>query len=272
MARGISAGDHTLYLGSGNSWSYTEFDPLAFHIYTATASPPLVLHVRPDRQRPALAPVLPPVGHATWRASARRSLARLPQSVPLQVARRRHAATAPLSVGDVGWNTREEVDLIGTPGRTPAGPATRARCTRRHLPGRPEVRPGVRQGGHRRRARPAGLRLPPHRHERDHRGPDLPGRLVPGFLRRADVLRGLQRGLPEGPQPRRGRRGHGHHRVRDQLGRRRPDPRAGRKRRVSGLRHGRARHRLDQGDRVRAERGRPARRSPPPPPSPAASR
>ena len=42
------------------------------------------------------------------------------------------------------------------------------------------------------------------RHERDHRRTDLPGRLVPGFLRRTDVLRRLQRGLPEGPQPRLG--------------------------------------------------------------------
>ena len=59
------------------------------------------------------------------------------------------------SVGDVGWASREEIDIV-TAGGNSAGPATRGRsahpATRDHLAAAPRVR----EGGHVRRSRAAG--------------------------------------------------------------------------------------------------------------------
>ncbi len=258
----VSAPDGTLYVGSGDASSYAEFD----HARLPRLRPAQLRRQdpahRPERQR-----ACPGTRSARRtpisRTSARRST-RWRFRNPFRFKWRDDGTPdGALSIGDVGWNTREEVDLVGTPGHTygwPCYEGTMHTTTYQDDP-KCEARARVRQGGHRRRARPAGLRLRAHRDQRDHRRPDLPGRPVPGLLRRADVLRRLQRGLPEGPRPQtRAGRSTGTTAVRDELGRRRPRfSRPTANIAFPDFGTGRARHRLDQGDRLRAEHGRPAR-------------
>ena len=112
----VSAGDGTLYLGSGDSSSYAEFDPLAFRVYDQHSFAGKILHI--DRNGNGLS------GHSfcpsdTDLTHVCTKIHSLAFRNPFRFKWRADGTPdGALSVGDVGWNTREEIDLIGTPGHT----------------------------------------------------------------------------------------------------------------------------------------------------------
>ena len=112
----VSAGDGTLYVGEGDSSSYAEFDPLAFRVYDQQSMAGKILHV--DRNGHGLPghPFCAGDNDLTHVCTKIHSLAfRNPFRFKWRDDGTQNGA---LSVGDVGWNTREEVDLIHTPGHT----------------------------------------------------------------------------------------------------------------------------------------------------------
>jgi len=107
-----SAPDGTLYLGSGDSSGYGSADPLAFRTYNENSYAGKILHV--DRQGNGVAghPFCPGAAlnlncSKIWAKGFRN---------PYRFTLR--PGNAGLLVGDVGWNEREEIDLISAPGKS----------------------------------------------------------------------------------------------------------------------------------------------------------
>jgi glucose/arabinose dehydrogenase/PKD repeat protein len=107
----LSAPDGTLYVGNGDASSFAEYDPLSFRVYREDSFAGKILHV--DRDGHGLP------GHAFC-----------PSDIDLtHVCTKLHAkafrnpfrfklrADGSLAVGDVGWSSREEIDIIRSAGK-----------------------------------------------------------------------------------------------------------------------------------------------------------
>jgi PKD repeat protein len=108
----ISAPDGTLWIGSGDAADYNRVDPLAFRTYDERSMAGKVLHV--DRNGRGLPghPSCPADNDLTHVCTKIHSKGfRNPFRFKLRPG-------GGLVVGDVGWNTREEVSLIGTAGKS----------------------------------------------------------------------------------------------------------------------------------------------------------
>ena len=108
----LSAPDGTLYLGSGDASSYAEFDPLAFRVYDEQSLAGKILHV--DRNGNGLpghsfCPTNTNLSHVCTKIYAKGF--RNPFRFKLR-------ADGSLAVGDVGWSSREELDIIRSGGKS----------------------------------------------------------------------------------------------------------------------------------------------------------
>jgi glucose/arabinose dehydrogenase/PKD repeat protein len=109
----VSAPDGTLYVGSGDASSYAEYDPLAFRVYDNQSLAGKILHIdRDGRAIPGPHPFCS--GTATLDDVCAKIYARGFRN-PFRFKLR---SDGTLTVGDVGWNTREEIDLIGSAGHS----------------------------------------------------------------------------------------------------------------------------------------------------------
>jgi hypothetical protein len=107
-----SAPDGTLYLGSGDSSGYGSADPLAFRTYNENSYAGKILHVGRQGNGVAGHPFCPGAAlnlncSKIWAKGFRN---------PYRFTLR--PGNAGLLVGDVGWNEREEIDLISAPGKS----------------------------------------------------------------------------------------------------------------------------------------------------------
>ena len=120
---------------------------------------------------------------------------------------------APLGpvVGDVGWETWEEIDLVAARKELRLALLRGPRAHER-LPGPLRMHAAVPGRGDGERRRAADLRHGPLRRAQlllgDRRRPVLPGRPLPGRLRRLDVLRQLRRQVHKAADVRRQRQRH----------------------------------------------------------------
>jgi glucose/arabinose dehydrogenase len=111
-----AASDGTLYVGSGDASSYAEFDQLAFRVYDQHSFAGKILHIDRDGNGLPGHPFCPSDTDLTHVCTKIHSLA---FRNPFRFKWRDDGTPdGALSIGDVGWNTREEVDLVGTPGHT----------------------------------------------------------------------------------------------------------------------------------------------------------
>jgi glucose/arabinose dehydrogenase len=108
----LSAPDGTLYVGSGDASSYAEFDPLAFRTYDEQSLGGKILHV--DRNGQGL------TGHAFCPANANLThvCTKLYAKGFRNPFRFKLRTDGSLGVGDVGWSSREEIDVVRTGGRS----------------------------------------------------------------------------------------------------------------------------------------------------------
>ena len=108
----LSATDGTLWIGSGDAADFGRVDPLAFRTYDERSMAGKILHVdRDGRGLPghSFCPADNDLTHVCTKIHSKGF--RNPFRFKLR-------PNGGLAVGDVGWNTREEVDLIGAPGRS----------------------------------------------------------------------------------------------------------------------------------------------------------
>ena len=108
----ISAPDGTLWIGSGDAADYNRVDPLAFRTYDERSMAGKILHVdRDGRGLPghSFCPADNDLTHVCTKVHSKGF--RNPFRFKLR-------PNGGLTVGDVGWNTREEVDLIAAAGRS----------------------------------------------------------------------------------------------------------------------------------------------------------
>jgi glucose/arabinose dehydrogenase/chitodextrinase len=108
----LSAPDGTLWIGSGDAADYNRVDPLAFRTYDERSMAGKILHVdRDGRGLPAhpLCPGDDTLTHVCTKVHSKGF--RNPFRFKLR-------PNGGIVVGDVGWNTREEVDLIAAAGRS----------------------------------------------------------------------------------------------------------------------------------------------------------
>ena len=256
----LSAPDGTLYVGSGDAASYNVVDPLALRTYDERSLAGKILHV--DRNGNGLP------GHAMCASES--NLTRVCTKLhakgfrnPFRFALRPGGG---LVVGDVGWNTQEEVDLIASAGGNYGWPCYEAKLRTPGYKDRSECAAEYAKEGTANADRyptydyahagtgAAVLGGPEYtgdQYPAGYRGTVFVGDYAKGFVRRLVV---------NGAGARDERPG-----LRDRLERRRPRARAERRPRLRELRHGRARHRLDQAHRLhgrqpRAHRGGDARR------------
>ena len=137
----LSAPDGTLWIGSGDA---RRLRP------RGSACLPDLRRAQHGRQDPARRPGRPRAARPLVLPGRQRPHARLhedpregvPEPVPL-----RARPNGGLAVGDVGWNTREEVDLIGAPAGATAGLATRGRSARPAIGTGPSAQPSTRRRG-----------------------------------------------------------------------------------------------------------------------------
>jgi glucose/arabinose dehydrogenase/PKD repeat protein len=108
----LSAPDGTLWIGSGDAADYNRVDPLAFRTYDERSLAGKILHTDRDGRG------LP--GHSSCPAD--NDLTHVCTKIhskgfrnPFRFKLRPNGG---LTVGDVGWSTREEVDLIAAPGKS----------------------------------------------------------------------------------------------------------------------------------------------------------
>lgn len=108
----ISAPDGTLYVGSGDASSYTEFDTMSFRAYDESSFAGKILHI--DRNGKGLGghqfcPSDTNLDHVCTKIHSKGF--RNPFRFELR-------ADGSLAVGEVGWNAREEIDFISSPGHS----------------------------------------------------------------------------------------------------------------------------------------------------------
>ena len=108
----LTAPDGTLFVGSGDASSYAEYDPLAFRVYDEQSLAGKILHI--DRNGNGLAnhsfcPTNTNLTHVCTKLYAKGF--RNPFRFKLR-------ADGSLAVGDVGWSTREEIDIIRAGGKS----------------------------------------------------------------------------------------------------------------------------------------------------------
>jgi PKD repeat protein len=108
----ISAPDGTLWIASGDAADYNRVDPLAFRTYDERSMAGKILHIdRDGRGLPghSFCPADNDLTHVCTKVHSKGF--RNPFRFKLRPG-------GGLVVGDVGWNTREEVSLIGTAGKS----------------------------------------------------------------------------------------------------------------------------------------------------------
>jgi glucose/arabinose dehydrogenase len=108
----LAAPDGTLYVGSGDASSYAEYDPLAFRVYDEQSLAGKIVHI--DRSGNGLpghsfCPTDTNLAHVCTKLYAKGF--RNPFRFKLR-------ADGSLSVGDVGWSTREEIDIVRSGGKS----------------------------------------------------------------------------------------------------------------------------------------------------------
>ena len=169
-----SAPDGTLYVGSGDGADYNTVDPLAFRTYNEQSMAGKIMHI--DRDGRGL------VGHAFCPTNG--NLDQVCTKIHTKGLRNPYrfkiAADGRLTVGDVGWTTWEEVDLIGSAGKSMGWPCYEGNHRRPGYSDRPECPPEYAKEGTPERARGAGPRVRPQRRQRGDRRADLPGHRLPG--------------------------------------------------------------------------------------------
>lgn len=108
----ISAPDGTLWIGNGDAADYNVVDPLAFRTYDERSMAGKIFHVDRDGHGLPGHPFCPGDNDLTHVCTKVHSKGfRNPFRFKLR-------PNGPLAVGDVGWSTREEVDLISTGGKS----------------------------------------------------------------------------------------------------------------------------------------------------------
>ena len=185
-----SAPDGTLCVGSGDASSFWNVDPLALRTYdeqsmparsstwTATAAGwPATRSARPRRTSTTSARSCTPRASATHSGSS-------------------SARAASLVVGDVGWDTREEVDFISAGGKSYGWPCYEGTIRHAGLQ-RPLRMPAeyAKEGTANAHAPPVHDYRTTARPRRVLAGPDLHGERVSQRLPRHDLLRRLRRRL-----------------------------------------------------------------------------
>jgi glucose/arabinose dehydrogenase/PKD repeat protein len=111
-----SAPDGTLYVGSGDSSSFAEVDPTALRTYNEQSLSGKIIHIDRSGKGVAGHPFCPT--DTTLSDTCTKIFAKGFRN-PFRFTLRPNSAG--LVVGDVGWNTREEVDLIPAGGGTNSG-------------------------------------------------------------------------------------------------------------------------------------------------------
>lgn len=108
----ISAPDGTLWIGNGDAADYNVVDPLAFRTYDERSMAGKIFHVDRDGHGLPGHPFCPGDNDLTHVCTKVHSKGfRNPFRFKLR-------PNGSLAVGDVGWSTREEVDLISTGGKS----------------------------------------------------------------------------------------------------------------------------------------------------------
>ena len=108
----ISAPDGTLWIGNGDAADYNRVDPLAFRTYDERSMAGKIFHVDRDGRGLPGHPFCPANNNLTDVCTKVHSKGfRNPFRFKLR-------PNGQLALGDVGWNTREEVDLIATAGKS----------------------------------------------------------------------------------------------------------------------------------------------------------
>ena len=108
----LSAPDGTLWIGSGDAADYNVVDPLAFRTYDERSMAGKIFHVDRDGRGLSGHPLCPGDGDLTHVCTKVHSMGfRNPFRFKLR-------PNGSLAVGDVGWSTREEVDLIAAAGKS----------------------------------------------------------------------------------------------------------------------------------------------------------
>jgi glucose/arabinose dehydrogenase/PKD repeat protein len=108
-----SAPDGSLYVGSGDASSFAAVDPTALRTYDETSMAGKILHIDRDGNGLASHPFCP---SETDRTKVCTKLYAKGFRNPFRFLLRPNGAG--LTVGDVGWNTREEVDLVPSGGKS----------------------------------------------------------------------------------------------------------------------------------------------------------
>ena len=106
----VAAPDGTLYVGNGDASSFAEYDPLSFRVYREDSFAGKILHV--DRDGNGLS------GHAFCPGDddLTHVCTKLHAKAFRNPFRFKLRADDSLVVGDVGWSSREEIDVIRTAG------------------------------------------------------------------------------------------------------------------------------------------------------------
>lgn len=102
----VAAADGTLWVTIGDSADFRRVDPLALRALDRTQGYGKLLHVLPDGRGVPTNPFYDPAAPASWQSRVYASGFRSPFRVSLDPT-----SGAPV-LGDVGWNTWEEIDLI----------------------------------------------------------------------------------------------------------------------------------------------------------------
>ena len=108
----VSAPDGTLWVGSGDASSYSEFDPLAFRTYDEQSLAGKLMHV--DRSGQGL------TGHSFCPTNANLThvCTKLHAKGFRNPFRFKLRADGGMVVGDVGWGQREEIDVVRAGGKS----------------------------------------------------------------------------------------------------------------------------------------------------------
>jgi glucose/arabinose dehydrogenase/PKD repeat protein len=152
-----SAPDGTLYVSSGDAASYNIVDPLAFRSYDERSLAGKILRIdRDGRGLPghSFCPADNDLSHVCTKLHAKGF--RNPYRMKL-------AGDGRLTVGDVGWTAIEEIDLIGTAGKSYGWPCYEGSTRRAGYRDRPECPPEYAKEG------TANAHVPPD-HEYGHTG------------------------------------------------------------------------------------------------------
>lgn len=102
----VAAPDGTLWVTMGDGADFRFVDPLALRALDVDTGYGKLLHVLPDGRGVASNPFFDPAAPSSWRSRVYASGFRSPFRVSLD------PATGAPVLGDVGWNTWEEIDLI----------------------------------------------------------------------------------------------------------------------------------------------------------------